>query len=54
MLYNVAFSRKVIRKELLEQVGFSSEAYWGVCELSDNQYNKIIELGGANERYFVD
>lgn len=54
MLYNVAFSRKVIRKELLEQVGISSEAYWGFCELCDNQYNKIIELGGANERYFVD
>lgn len=54
MLYNVAFTRKVIRKDLLEQVGISSEAYWGFCELSDNQYNKIIELGGANERYFVD
>ena len=54
MLYNVAFTKRVIRKALLEQVGISSEAYWGFCPLSDNQYNKIIELGGADERYFVD
>jgi len=54
MLYNVAFAKKVIRKELLEQVGISSETYWGFCELSENQYNKIKELGGANERYFID
>lgn len=53
MLYNVAFTKRVIRKDLLEQVGISSEAYWGFCPLSDNQYNKIIELGGADERYFV-
>ena len=53
MLYNVAFTKRVIRKALLEQVGISSEAYWGFCPLSDDQYTKIIELGGADERYFV-
>ena len=54
MLYNVAFTKRVIRKDLLEQVGISSDAYWGFCALTDDQYNKIIELGGADERYFVD
>ena len=53
MLYNVAFARRVIRKELLEQVGISSDAYWGFCPLTDAQYNRIIELGGADERYFI-
>lgn len=54
MLYNVAFSRRIIRKELLEQVGISSDAYWGFCLLNDTQFKKIITLGNANERYFVD
>lgn len=54
MLYNVAFSKRVIRKDLLEQVGIPSDAYWGFCPLSDTQYNRILELGGADERYFVD
>ena len=53
MLYNVAFARRVIRKDLLELVGISSEAYWGFCPLTDTQYNKILELGGADERYFI-
>lgn len=54
MLYNVAFAKKVIRKDLMEKVGIPSDAYWGFCELTEEQYNRIIELGGANERYFVD
>lgn len=54
MLYNIAFSRRVIRKDLLEQVGIPSDAYWGFCPLSDAQYEKILELGGVNERYIID
>jgi len=53
MLYNVAFAKRVIRKDLLEQVGIPSDAYWGFCPLNDAQYYKIIELGGADERYFI-
>lgn len=54
MLYNVAFTKRVIRKDLLEKVGISSDAYWGFCPLTDEQYKKILELGGADGRYFVD
>ena len=54
MLYNVAFTKRVIRKDLLERVGISSEAYWGFCPLSDTQYERIIKLGEADERYFVN
>lgn len=54
MLYNVSFSKKVIRKTLLEDVAIPKNVYWGCCKLSDEQYKRIIELGGANERYFID
>ena len=53
MLYNVAFTRKVIRKTLIEQVGISTAAYWGFCPLTDQQFNQIIQLGQADERYFI-
>ena len=54
MLYNVAFSKRVIRKDLIEQVGLDANARWGLMELTDAQFKEIIELGQADERYFVD
>lgn len=54
MLYNVAFTQKVIRKSLLEEVGMNADMYWGFCPVTDEQYKRILKLGGADERYFVD
>jgi hypothetical protein len=54
MLYNVAFTRKVIRKKLLEEVGLDGNAYWGFLSVTDEQFNQIVELGQADGRYFID
>ncbi|WP_298503064.1 EVE domain-containing protein [uncultured Methanobrevibacter sp.] len=54
MLYNVAFTNKVIRKRLLEEVGMDGDMYWGFCPVSDEQYKHILKLGGADERYLID
>ena len=54
MLYNVAFTNKVIRKRLLDEVGMDSGMYWGFCPVSDEQYKHILKLGGADERYSID
>lgn len=54
MLYNVAFTKKVIRKKLLEDVGMDGNQYWGFCPVTDDQYKHILKLGGADERYFID
>lgn len=54
MLYNVAFSKRVIRKDLIEQVGLDSMARWTLLPLTDPQFKKMIELGKANERYIID
>lgn len=54
MLYNVAFTKKVIRKSLLEEIGLDGNAYWGFLPISDEQFNKIVELGQADGRYFID
>lgn len=56
MLYNIAFAKRVIRKDLLEQVGLSDSntQYWGFFELTDDQFRHIARLGNANERYIID
>ena len=54
MLYNVAFGRRVIRKDLIESVGLDASARWSLLPLTDTQFGSIITLGEANERYFID
>ena len=54
MLYNVAFSKRAIRKELVENGALDAQARPSLLELTDGQFKKIIELGQANERYFID
>jgi predicted GNAT family N-acyltransferase len=54
MLYNAALSRRVIRKQLIEEVGLPPEEYWGFMKISDEHFMKIIGMGGLNERLVVD
>ena len=54
MLYNLAFQKKVIRKDIIEQVGVPREAYWGIVPLSDTQFSPIIKLGNADGRYIIN
>lgn len=54
MLYNVAFSKRVIRRDLIEQAGLDGQARWSLLPLTDEQFKKIIELGKADERYIID
>jgi len=54
MLYNVAFSKRAIRKNLVENGALDAQARPSLLELTDEQFKKIIELGQANERYFID
>lgn len=53
MVYNIAFTKKVINKVMKEQVGLNP-TYWGFFRLTDGQFDKLLELGEINERYIVD
>lgn len=53
MVYNIAFTKKVINKVMKEQVGLHPN-YWGFFKLTDAQFDRILELGEINERYIVD
>lgn len=52
MVYNIAFSHKVILKDLREKVNLNPN-YWGFFQLTLNQFNHILELGDINERYII-
>ena len=54
MLYNLAFQKKVIRKDLIDYAGLSSDERWGIIPLSDAQFNQILTLGNADGRYFIN
>jgi len=54
MLYNAAFSKRLIRKDLVENIGIENDIYWGFFKLSESQYRKILDLGGINERFIVN
>lgn len=54
MLYNAAFTKRVIRKDLVEQVGLDAQARWSLLLLTDKQFKKMVELGQADERYIID
>ena len=54
MTYNAAFNRRIIRKELIEEIGISRGVYWGFFKLTDEQFNNIIERGQIDESLIVD
>ena len=53
MVYNIAFTKKVINKVMQEQVGLKPN-YWGFFQLTDAQFDKLLELGEIDERYIID
>lgn len=53
MVYNIAFTKKVINMEMKNRVGLNP-IYWGFFELTDSQFDKLLELGKVDERYIVD
>jgi len=54
MLYAAAFSKRLIRKYLVESIGLDADDYWGFMPISDEQFRCILERGGIDERLIVD
>lgn len=54
MTYNAAFDLRIIRKELIEKVGLSSNEYWGFLRLTDEQFNNITSISKVNESLIIN
>ncbi len=54
MTYNLALPKRPNRDALLEKVGVSEQPRWDLRELNRVQFDRIMELGQANEGIVVD
>lgn len=54
LTYNAALKKRVTRKPLIELNVIDGEAYAGFMELSDQQFDTILQLGGVDARLVVD
>lgn len=54
MIYNVALSKRLNRKTLIEEIGLNGGAYWGFLELNDAQFKDILTKGEVHESIIVN
>mgnify|MGYP004471472067 CR=1 FL=1 len=47
MTYNAAFKKRIIRHDLIENIGLERNQYWGFFELMDKEFYKIAQIGGV-------
>ena len=45
MTYNAALKKRIVRHDLIEEIGLERNQYWGFFELTNNQFRKIAQKG---------
>lgn len=51
MLYNIALPKRITRHDLIEKAGLPRDKYWGFMQISDAQFEEIMNLGKVNSDY---
>lgn len=54
MSYNVSLTKKIIRKDLIEDIGMIENQYWGFFCVTKRQLEKVLEKGMVNDNYLID
>lgn len=54
MLYNVPLTKRIIRKNLIENVGLDRQDRWSCIRLNSQQFKEILEIGEVNEGFIID
>lgn len=54
MTYNIALGKRVTRGMLIEEAKVSPYIYWGFFQLTDLQFNYILNIGEVNENFVID
>lgn len=53
MTYNVALSKRIVRRDLIETIGMDRDAYWGFMPITNRQFEAIISYGKVNPEIFI-
>lgn len=48
MTYNAAMKKRIVRHDLIEEIGLERNQYWGFFELTDEQFQTIVCRGEVN------
>ena len=54
MTYNIALAKRVTRGMLVDEAKISPYLYWGFFQLTDSQFNYILDKGEVNENFIID
>lgn len=49
LTYNGALKRRIVRHDLIENVGLARNQYWGFFELTNEQFDRIAQIGGISK-----
>lgn len=53
LTYNLAFNKKVIRRQLADTCGLDRDDYWGIMRLEHHQFECIMQEGEVNESFII-
>lgn len=53
MTYNLALKKRLTRHNLVENMNFNRNDYWGFMKIDDSQFIKILEAGEVNESIII-
>ena len=51
--YNVPLKKRIVRHDLIENIGLSRDVYWGFFSLSNEEFLKIVDAGEVNKLIFM-
>ncbi len=54
MLYNIALPKRIVRHDLIEKAGLDRGEYWGFFEISNEQFESIVDLSKVNKNYIIN
>ena len=47
MTYNGALRKRIVRHDLIEEIGLDRDSYWGFFKLNDSQFFEIARRGSV-------
>ncbi|MET4878293.1 N-acetyltransferase [Morganella morganii] len=52
--YNLALPKRLNRASLINNVGLDENAYWGILNINDEQFSRILNLSESNESIIIN
>ena len=49
MTYNAALKKRIVRHDLIEEIGLERKQYWGFFELTNEQFKAIVQKGDVGK-----